>query len=305
MADELGLAILYGILSVVILNVGFGFQKYGLTPSFFEKIASSNVRKIVRSTVWLIGAVMTFVSAYFSLWTLATGSVSLIAALGGIGLVALALFSFFILKERINRVMLIGMTLIGVGSTIFGFLTVASVGVYINVEGLIAFIVVTLGFSLVIALYSVKHGYRHGGVILGAVSGLAAGIGVTLEKCSVASGSVNLQLLYNMFFYAWVIASVVSFLVAQLAFIKATAITVVPSYNSATLVLPQIGAMLVFAEYLDLVQWLAIVLLIIGIVLLTRFKVEPPKEPKVSRRRVPPEEDRPAWLSNRRDEAHN
>jgi uncharacterized membrane protein len=301
MSNELDLAILYGILSVIILNIGFGFQKYGLTPSFFNKIARPNVRKTVRGTVWVTGAIMTFVSAYFSLWTLATGSISLMAALGGIGLIALALFSFFVLKERINRIMLLGMVLIGVGSFLFGFFTVASTAVNINLDGLTAFIIVSLGFSLAIALYSIKGGYRHGGAIFGAVSGVLAGIGIALEKCSVASGSVSFQLLNNMFFYTWVVASVVSFLVAQLAFIKGTAITVVPSYNSAALVLPQIGAMLVFAEYLELVQWVAIILLVVGIVLLTRFKVEPPEEIKPSQRRVPHEGDRPARPSSKKN----
>jgi uncharacterized membrane protein len=301
MSDELSLAILYGILSVIILNVGFGFQKYGLTPSFFKKIVNPNARKTVRGTVWVTGAIMTFVSAYFSLWTLATGSISLMAALGGIGLIALALFSFFVLKEKINRVMLLGMALIGVGSFLFGFFTVASTAVNIDLEGLTVFIIAGLGFSLAIALYSIKGGYRHGGVIFGAVSGLLAGIGVTLEKCSVASGSVSFQLLYNIFFYTWVAASVVSFLVAQVAFIKGTAITVVPSYNSAALVLPQIGAMLVFAEYLELVQWIAIVLLVVGIVLLTRFKLEPTQEIKPSQRRVLHEGERSAKLSSKKN----
>jgi uncharacterized membrane protein len=125
------------------------------------------------------------------------------------------------------------------------------------------------------------RGYRYGGIIFGTVAGLLAGIGVTLQKCSVAGGVISLGLLTNMFFYAWAVITGVSFLVTQFAFTKGTAIRVVPSYNSATLVLPQIGAIAVFGESIGLVQWIAVLVLVVGIILLTRFKEEPAKASKI------------------------
>jgi uncharacterized membrane protein len=228
---------------------------------------------------------MTVVSFYFSFRALAMVSVSLVAALGGIGLITLAIFSFFVLKEKINRSMVVGMVVIGVGTTVFGLFTKEEAPVTINLSGLFLFVVAAIGLSLIIALISVARGYWYAGVMFGTVSGLFGGISMAFQKCSVASGQVNLQLLTNVFFYGSAIATGISFLVTQFALTKGTAITVVPSYYIAMLVLPQIGAMLIFAEYLELIQWVGVALLVLGIVLLTRYELELPKESEASKKK--------------------
>jgi uncharacterized membrane protein len=279
--DNVGLAVLYGILSVISLNVGLGIQKYGLSSKFFEKTRPGKNRKIRRSLVWFFGTGLTGASVLFSFQALAIGNVSLMASLGGVGLVTLALFSYLVLKEMINKPMLVGVLLIAIGTTVFGYFTKQLSIVNIDLTGLTIFVSAALVFSGAIASASFMRGYRYGGIIFGTVAGLLAGIGVTLQKCSVAGGVISLGLLTNMFFYAWAVITGVSFLVTQFAFTKGTAIRVVPSYNSATLVLPQIGAIAVFGESIGLVQWIAVLVLVVGIILLTRFKEEPAKASKI------------------------
>jgi uncharacterized membrane protein len=152
-----------------------------------------------------------------------------------------------------------------------------------DVTGLIVFVAATSCFCVVIASISFKRGYWHAGTIFGVVAGSLAGIGMIFQKGATEARGLSYQLLASLFFYAWAGATGISFLVTQFALTKGTAISVVPSYNSTQVVLPQIGAIIVFSENVELIQWLGLALIVTGIVLLTGFKVELLKEPRAKR----------------------
>jgi uncharacterized membrane protein len=283
MVFDLALALLFGGLSWILLDIGLGVQKYALTPSRFNKIAIGKKRKSTRSAVWVVGLGMTGGSVVLSYMAIDVSGPSMFASLVGIGLVALAVFSLFALGEKVKRIMLAGMLLIGLGTVLFGYFIKVQ-AITFDVTGLIAFVAATSCFCIVIASISFKRGYWHAGTIFGVVAGSLAGIGITFQKGTTEASGLSYQLLASPFFYAWAGATGISFLVTQFALTKGTAISVVPSYNSTQVVLPQIGAIVVFSENIELIQWLGLALIVVGIMLLTGFKAEPPKQIKPKRK---------------------
>jgi uncharacterized membrane protein len=250
MVYDLATAFFLGSTSWVLLDVGIAVQKVGYNID--------KRRTMKRGSIWGLGLLMTGLSILFSYVAIDLSDPSVFASLVGVGLVAVAIFSFFVLGEKLNRIMMTGILLIGIGTVFFSYFA-EEMAISLDLTTLIVFVVVVLFTSAVITFFS-----------LGIVAGILGGLGIIFQEYVTDSTDVISQ---SVFFVVWAVVTGVSFLVMQLSLVRGKAVNVVPSFNSSKVILPQLATTFVFAQSIDLVQLLGLGLIVVGIVLLTHFKV--------------------------------
>jgi uncharacterized membrane protein len=279
-------AVLYGVLSAVSVSLGKGFQKYGV-EFIAHPVRTLREREYFKTFMWILGTGGIVASAFFMFAACAYGAVSLIAALSGTGLVALALFSAFVLREPIGRSEVAGLVAIMAGTALVGYFDgwagvpgyrlPGGEGETIRVFNLVAFSLVIAVVSAAAAAWSIRGGYRHFGVVFGSISGFCGGISIFFQKgamlhCGCADIFEDIPAaLANPYFYLFAITGIGDFLVTQYALTRSKAVTVVPCYQSWYMLVPVVGGIVAFSERFNIVQAGGIVLLVVGIVLLSRF----------------------------------
>lgn len=283
-APDLARAVLYGVCSAVSVCLGKGLQKYGV--EFIAHPATTwSERKFLKIFVWFLGTGGIVASAFFMFAAAAYGPISLLAALSGTGLVALWLFSTFVLKEPVGPAELTGIGFIIVGTVLAGWVdawpALATYGLAapaagtMNVPNLVAFSLVVAALSVAAAAWSVRHQYRYFGVIFGSISGFCGGISIFYQKaamlhCACADIFEDIPAaLQNPFFYLFALTGVGDFLVTQVALTRAKAVTVVPCYQSWYLLVPVVGGVFCYYERFTLAQAAGVGLLGVGIVLVS------------------------------------
>ncbi len=281
--SSLPLAILYGTLSAVTLCLGKGFQKYGVDvlgpPS--KMLAPGNRWRFF---VWLAGTGGIVASTFLLFTACAYGPVTIAAALSGTGLVALALFSTFVLGERPRPAELGGIAAIVAGTALTGYFQPdsATTGAGIASEPILAgrlalFSSVTIGVSILGTLYSRYSEGAQVGVVLGSISGFCGGLSILFQKGSMLHCACDdlfadiPAVLRNPYFYPFVVFGVLDFVTTQYALKRARAVTVVPCYQSFYMLVPILGGMVGFAERLTALQWVGLTWLLGGVVLVSRY----------------------------------
>lgn len=279
-------AVIYGILAAVSSSLGKGLQKYGL--GFLEHPRNTlRERRYLEVAGWLAGTTGIVSSAFFVFAACAHGAVSLVAALSGTGLVALVVFSTWVLEEPIGRRELAGISAVILGTVLVGSFdgsrTLPSHGLDRDAPGalqtgpLLAFSVIVLVLSLGAALWSVCNGYRNFGVVFGSISGYCGGISVFYQKAAMlhcacvdlfASVPAALQ---NPYFYLFALTGVGDFVVTQYALTRAKAVTVVPCYQAGYMLVPMAGGIVAFHERFNLAQAIGVFTLAAGAVVLAVF----------------------------------
>jgi uncharacterized membrane protein len=284
--QSLIIAGVYGVLSAVSLCLGKGLQKYGVDVIVHPKtmLRRDNLFKLF---VWCLGTSGMVASALLLFTACAYGPITIIAALSGTGLIALALFSTWVLKERIGRSEIAGIILIVAGTALAGYFEkwpgVANVSLAaaparpFNATTTVLFSLGVVALSLGMAAYSLKNHYRFFGPIFGSISGFCGGISIFYQKgtmiycrCDAIFADIP-AVLRNPFFYPFVITGLLDFLVTQYALTRSKAVTVVPCYQSFYIALPIGGGILAYYESFNVLQLAGVALLLWGVVLVSRY----------------------------------
>jgi len=242
---------------------------------------------LFRLLVWCLGTAGIVASPFLVFKACAYGPVTIIAALSGTGLIALALFSTGVLKERIGRNELAGIVAIIIGTGLAGYFEkwerIANysmehaVGKQMHVGNMVIISCMIVGLSVVAATYCWKNNYRFFGIIFGSISGFCGGISVFYQKgAMLLCGCEDIfsdipAVVRNPFFYLFAISGILDFLVTQYALRRSRSVTVVPSYQSFYIAIPLVGGIFAYYESINLVQLGGIVLLLVGVILLSVY----------------------------------
>lgn len=258
------LVLVCAVSGYTILSVSQAGQKIGL-----HEMARRPARGI---WIWLLATGGTAVSFFLVLAAIGIGSVALVGAMTGIGMAALSVFSHFILRERIGRREIVGVSLIAVGAGIAGAVPLAAEGVartrllYWSVAS------VTGVYAVAAILVARRH---HTGMILGGLAGSMAAFSQLFQKLGARALSVDqgirdliVQVLASRPIIVSVVITIVSMLVAQLAYTRGRAIRIIPSYTAHASAVPVLGGTVVFGEQLTAVHWLGITMLFGGTTIL-------------------------------------
>ena len=240
----------YSLLTAALDNLGNGLQKGG--ASWLE----SGPKALLKGEgwkaflTWATGIAMCIAAPVVLGLALTKGPATLAAALGVFGLVPLYLYASLALGERITSYHATALVLI-LGGTMF----VAAKSMSLELpeaqfrsDRLLAILVSSIGLSGLWSGWAVWKKSPYIGFALGTLSGLIGGINLLNLKVGA---------LQNAWWAAgglWVALSTANFFILQLAYLKSTALQVVPSNTTVAVLFPMVVAPILFAEPMPL--WL-------------------------------------------------
>ncbi len=272
------LSILLGFLGYSILNISQATQKIGLRLAKQEKLKGR--------LLWTAATLGTSVSVFVVLWAVSLGNASLVGAMAGTGLAALAVFAHFVMKERVGKKESAGIVIIISGAALIGYLAEENkVGVILLDRLFILLGIVILLYVFLWIALARKDGVV--GIIIGGFAGALGGFIPLFQKVSTSalgkagaffpsspSGEQTLwggllSIFANPYALIWIGLSLVSIVVLQFSYKRDTAIRIIPSFSANCLLIPLIGGVACFLEQLHILQWLGVVLILGGLFLLT------------------------------------
>lgn len=294
--------ILLAVCGYSLLNIGQAVQKFGLMTVKPVEV-QKQPHKVRGILIWSVGLLMTSVSVFFIQYAVMAHSVTVAGALAGSGLAVLAVFSHFVLKEKIGKSEGIGIVLIIISAVLLGIFSVGEPGEEIHLWRMAAFLSVV---SVVyIAAWVIEKIRRKklpeslpefkrlpGGVLIGAFAGALRGFVPIIQKVSasplgqLSSVTENwavfsdlsnlfwtdfLTLYGNPYFILWFVFNNASMVVQQFAFRRDKAVRIIPAYSVNFILVPIIGAMISFGEKLHPMQWFGVALAILGVAFITVF----------------------------------
>ncbi len=263
--QNIPLGITIGLISYSSLYIGKGIQKSAIEGIKEESIKSKH------SGVWIIGTILTAMPVFIQWAALAFAPVNLIAPLEGFGLLVLLIFSYVVLKERINPVQAVGAFCIITGTV---FVTLFS-----SRMELLPVTEFSLGPLLIIAavlftaegvaiLISKKNSYRFGGPVIGFAAGTMMAFQTFTKRLSLIT-DIRVIVTAVVFIFA-----ILTLVVTQFGFVKAKANEVVLAFTSASILIASLLGSVVLHESVAVIQYGGMASIIIGVFLLIFFKKE-------------------------------
>ncbi len=222
--------------------------------------------------IWILSTIGTALSFFLVLAAIGIGSVALVGAMTGVGMASLTIFSRYVLREHVGRREIAAVVAVAIGAGLVGVVPLDTTG-----SARTEWLYWSVGVA--IAVYggaAVSVGRRHHrGMILGGLAGSMAAFSQLFQKLGAFSFTVDQGLLAlvvsvatNRAILISVAITVVSMLVAQVAYTRAQAIRVIPSYTAHASAVPVVGGMLVFDERLQPLHWFGVVILFAGTMVL-------------------------------------
>jgi drug/metabolite transporter (DMT)-like permease len=279
------LSIILGFLGYSVLNVSQATQKIGLVLA--------QTKKARGRLLWLLATFGTLASSVLVFAAVAVGDASsLVGAMAGAGLASLAVFSHFVMKERIGRKEILGVVVIVLSAGLIGIFSQVNPPSPARLDVLFGFLAVCAAVSIG-AWIVFRKNPSVCGIVIGVFSGALGGFVPLFQKVSTSELGQSLSLfpapagpernafasliamLSNPFTIAWIVLSLSSMLVLQFAYKKAPVIRIIPFFSAATIVIPVLGGVMGLGERLHPVQWAGVLLILGGLVLLTAKKRAP------------------------------
>jgi len=278
------LSILVAFLAYSMLDLGKAFQKVGLAA-----MSRSRARGI---GIWVGASVATTASSFLILYAVSMGSVLIVGSMAGTGLAALTLLSVFLMKEPVRPRELLGVVFIMFAPFLLASVYQEPTATRLIIEHLFYFLGTVLAvFTLLILIFRMRKELL--GPLLAGGAGILGGFVILFQKISTSAigrsssflhtsdsisrtasllGTPLLRLVHvftNPYALAWIALSLLSTFVLQLSYKHGEAIRLIPSFNSAYILIPILGGVLIFREPLHPLQWAGVFLILCGVSVLT------------------------------------
>lgn len=273
------LSIVLAFLAYSMLDLGKAFQKIGLS-----EMSRNRGRGI---GIWVGASTATSASSFLILYAVSLGSVLIVGSMAGTGLAAVALLSVLMLREPFGRLDLAGVACVMAAPFLLASVYREPPATRVVVEHLLYFLAaIVVVFAALILSLRRKKGTL--GLLLAAGAGALGGLVILFQKVSTSplgrassffrsggaapEASLALRLLHvfaNPYAMAWIALSLVSTLVLQLSYRHGHAIRLIPSFNSAYILIPILGGALIFREPLHPLQWVGVGLILCGVSVLS------------------------------------
>jgi drug/metabolite transporter (DMT)-like permease len=240
------------ILTASLDNLGNGLQKGG--SRWFE----SGPKGLLKGqgwpafATWVLGILMCIAAPFVLGLALTRGPATLAAALGVFGLVPLYLYASLVLKERITRAHAAALALILSGTLFLAWksLSLDLPAASFSSDRLLMILLVSFGAALLWSGVALWRRSLYVGFALGVLTGLVGGLNLLVIK---------LGAIFSAWWATaglWIALSTANFFILQLAYVRSTALQVVPSNTAIAVLFPMLVAPTIFAEPMPL--WLIV-----------------------------------------------
>jgi drug/metabolite transporter (DMT)-like permease len=262
--ENIPLGFLIGLIAYITLYLGKGIQKYAIEGLKIDKKVKSK-----NSGIWLVGTILTALYTLIQLVALWLAPINVVAPLEAAGLIILIVFSYFVLKEEINKNEIIEIGLIVFGIIVINIFIQQPSTPTLSQFDLTLFILISIIVLAVeggMILISKYNKYKAAGFIIGSMAGSFMAIQTVAKRVS------DIPELFIAFTVIFSICAGMTLLVTQFAFTKSQANRVLPCFTSVSIILSIILGFLTLGETVVLIQIIGIVIILLGVVFLTAFR---------------------------------
>lgn len=213
-----------------------------------------------------MGLILTGSFMFIHLFSLKYAPISVIAPFEGLGLIILCTFSYFILKESIDRIKTVGIGLV-IGGLVLTAMFIPdpeTIPTYFNEQIFLIFLISIIGFFTLLGFYSKHNKYVAAGVIFGSFAGAFMCFQTLTKRITWLPG-------YWYFVFIMFAFSAATLIMTNFGFLKADAVIIVPCFTAISIMVPTLLAIFIFNEPVGIWQWIGITIIIVGVVLITAF----------------------------------
>lgn len=276
-------AILVGLAAFALFGVAMVMMKYGASVLAAPRTMFSGRENRRKSLVWLGGCLANFTYVVLFSVALGMGKASVISALNGFGLVVAAILSGVFLKEKVSLADGLGILLIVAGTGGVGYWgTSDSPAFQYSFAVFLAFCLILGGANLAGALAMFPLRFRGAAFVFSINAGYLGGISALMQKIfmtplmqeGVTLGQGIPVLLDNPYLWVFLVTSMASFAMLQVAYQFGGAVQVVPTFSAAIILTPLFGAVLAFREKWVPAQAIAVLCILAGIYFLAGYRKE-------------------------------
>ena len=119
------------ILNPALQNIGMGFQKWSVDKVPVQTTRGGRSKWI---GIWILGLLFQAVVVVLTSTAMTMGNASTLGGFAGLGLIFIALFSYFVIKEEVLPREISGMVLIVIGTVMLGAFSHESQSPDVNME---------------------------------------------------------------------------------------------------------------------------------------------------------------------------
>jgi drug/metabolite transporter (DMT)-like permease len=260
------LAVLLAVLGYSILNLTQAIQKIGL--------AIRRQHKTRGTVIWGVATVAASVSVALVYAALSLGSIAVVGAMAGTGLVALALFSRLVMKERLRVRDIFAIIAIVGGAVLVGYFSTGESG---TANDTLLWGILAGGVVLGAASWLLAPKGPGTAVAIGAFAGFTGSYSQLFQKAAVTDVTVAdgiwpfvVATVTDPITAIWVGLSLASVVIMQFAYKHGDAIQIIPIFTSVFIITPVLGGLIVFGETLALFQWVGVAVILGGAFVLGR-----------------------------------
>ncbi len=263
-------------------------QKHGMVTSFpklsAEKLANewtTILSTIFSNWMWVVGIILGFIGWVLHFQAL-QGKISLVQPLMNIQVVMVVIIGILILHEEISPKEWIALIILITGAVILCISSGETEKAHLNKLRLLIFILaVAIFIGIIISILKNAPAGKIWEILLSVTAGLLFGMNAIFMKAAasaveqkgmafnLSSGKTWLAILSAPYFYGVIVAGLSGFGIMQWAFTHGRAAVAVPIFTAVSLIPPVASAVVVFKEKISMVQYLGIVIIIIGAILLS------------------------------------
>ena len=265
------LSLVIAFIGYSLLNITQAGQKVGLARQ------AQNKRQ--GWTIWALATAGSSVAFFIILGAISLGSISLVGAMAGTGLASLAVFSHFVMRERPAGRELIALAVVIGGAVLVGVLAGDGTGGETRVPSLWG--ILGGGSVAYIVVWIVTRKRSFTGAVVGGFSGFLGAYSQLFQEHGTSTASIAdgigpflTSLATNPITLVWIGLSIVSMVVLQFSFRHGRAIEIIPVFTGNFILVPVVGGVLIFAEHLVAGQWIGVMLILVGAMVLGRGRVE-------------------------------
>lgn len=269
MPELLGSAAL-AFLGYSIMNISQATQKIGL-----HILQRSRIKGLSLWTLALLGSGVSFVIVFGAL---AIGRVSLVGAMAGTGLVSLSVFSWIVMGEDIGIHKIGAIAAILIGAVLVALFSVP------GEESVRPQLLWGIPIGVVVLFLPMWAAMRAGpilGISLGAFAGFLGSYSQLFQREVATAVPLDSSLLeiirhviHNPINLVWIGLAFVSMVVLQFAYRHTQATRIIPAFTGVFIITPVLGGVIVFQETLTPLQWVGVVVILLGTLQMTRRRAE-------------------------------
>ncbi len=277
------LSIIIAVCAYTLIDISKTIQKVGI-----HKWKESRLKGGI---IWGLGILGGTISSFLILYAVSIGSVVIVGALAGIGLVGMMIIARITLHERVNLAQMIAIAAIIAGPFLMAGSARYSVG--LDFQRTIFWIFlgcILLPWILSVVIFRKK---RRAGIVLAVGGGILSGLVVVFQKLAGSfigqQAAIQLTLsentpdflrtvirvMLNPYSAGWILLSVLSTIALQFAHKREMAIRSIPLFNAGVILTPVLSGIFIFSEQLRFLQWCGVASILIGIGILI---LKPPQK---------------------------